>query len=780
MAVFPRQKLTRSQKTEQWGKDCVDAIYGMSDFGAYPGTGINSRRSYRELVQRCYDYYNGIIDSNDYKHVLEPYGKARKNFPATLENHPIIFPIINLLIGEKWKRPIHASVAVLNPDVTTRRTEVLQKELKKNLEAHFLNEVKQRGVPTNEPTQEVAQPEEVVKVFNGTYRDERAIRGEKALKYIRQHCDMDYQIQRAWFHWLVSGQVVSLRGISHNEPTYEPLNPLEIDGDKDPNVEFYEDGNWAIHSTLVHRNTIVDEFYDVLTPSEIESLENPEHSADSITPFASNQLMNRDARDARHYVERVRVFWRSMRKIGIVKYLDETGVLAEKEVNESYIEGEGEKIEWHWESEVWEGYRIDKRIYKRVRALPIQRRKMDNRSSVKLPLNGRRYSDVNSDPISLVMLMIPFQLQYNIFKYRLENSIAKSKDIIGVFDINMLPAKEGWDMDKFMYYLDATGIAWVDYNKEGIKLNHQQQTVLDLSIKVIEQYITLLESIVQEMERTIGVSRQRQGMMSAYEGKGTSQQSIVQSSHITEDLFAKFSKFEEKDYQAMIDYSKIAWVNGKKAHYVLPDTTQEYLEIDPIDYMESELGIYVSTSITELEKLESIKSLAQAMAQNGASFSTLISVMESSSVAEAKEKVLSAETQLQEAQEAAQKQQEQLVLMQQEAEKMKMENENAQKEADRAAKIEVARIQAESQQTIAEMRLQGDYGTKNVDENALEREKLQKQTQLKEKELRDKNILGHRALDIEKMELETDAELRQKEIDVKRITTRPVSTNGSK
>ena len=129
-------------------------------------------------------------------------------------------------------------------------------------------------------------------------------------------------------------------------------------------------------------------------------------------------------------------------------------------------------------------------MYIKIHPSVNQRTSLDNNSTCKLPINGRRYSDVNSTNISLVKLGIPYQLNYNIYKYRLELAIARSKDIIAQFDINMIPKK--WDMDKFMYYVEGSGIAWVDYNKEGIQLNHQHQSVLDMSIKTIEQYISLL------------------------------------------------------------------------------------------------------------------------------------------------------------------------------------------------------------------------------------------------------------------------------------------------
>ena len=140
-------------------------------------------------------------------------------------------------------------------------------------------------------------------------------------------------------------------------------------------------------------------------------------------------------------------------------------------------------------------------------------------------------------------------------------------------------------MDKFMYYVEGTGIAWVDYNKEGITLNPQHQTVMDMSIKTIDQYLGLLESIMLEWEKISGVNRQRQGQIGSYEGKAVSQQAIVQSSHITEDLFKKFNRMEERDMQALLDYSKEAWHTGKKTAFVMPDGTTDFLSLDTMSHI---------------------------------------------------------------------------------------------------------------------------------------------------------------------------------------------------
>ena len=722
---IPRQKLSITKKNKKWGEECVEAFIDLSSSGS-------SHSKQKDDLKILYDYYNGVIDEADYNYVLKPYGKARKNFPSEMRNYPIIKPIIDLLLGEKSKRPLNYTVTVQNSDAITLKEEQKQEAIAQNLRQKFLQEVQAMGVDIGANMDEIPTPKHIADMFELNYIDNRAVLGQQAMNYIFQEQEVYDKVQKAWFHYLVTGEAYTQRGVRNGEPFYEILNPLDVDYDLDPDLEFVEDGDWALVRKYVHASSVIDAYYESLTEQQVLELEEPRHSESDISFLYANSA-NKDTNAFRNrLVEVINVYWKSRKRIGFLTYMDlETGNIEEVEVEDGFrmpaeLKEQGAQLEWKWINEVWEGTRIDGRFYVNINPILNQRLSLENPSKCKLPINGRRYSDTNSKNISLVKLGIPYQLNYNIYKYRLELAIARSKDIIAQFDINMIPKK--WDMDKFMYYVEGTGIAWVDYNKEGIQLNPQHQSVMDMSIKTIEQYIVLLNSILEEWEKLSGVSRQRQGEIGAYEGKASSQQAILQSSHITEDLFRKFERMEQRDFQALLDYSKEAWLTGKKGMFVMPDGTTDFLDINSIEHMESNYGIFVSDAGKDQEKLQNIKGLTQAMMQNGAKPGDIAEMLDSESFTEIKKNLKLADKAAAELEQAQQEAQQQMQQQQLEAEQMQLESDMLEREKDRQKDIEIALINAESKD-------QTDANSLNLEKMIQDFEIKKRELELKEQEL---------------------------------------------
>ena len=205
-------------------------------------------------------------------------------------------------------------------------------------------------------------------------------------------------------------------------------------------------------------------------------------------------------------------------------------------------------------------------------------------------------------------------------------------------------------------------------------------------------YVELLNSIQMEWERVSGVNRQRMGGMTQYDGKATSQQAIVQSAHTTEDLYRKFAGIEQRDLQALLDYSKEAWMNGKEAQYVLPDGAVEFFSIDPLPYLEADLGIFVSDATKELEKLALMREFGMGMLQNGTPASTVADIVDSENFVMMKDQIKQAEAKMQEL-EAAQGQAEQEAKAAElEMKERERSDINLNLELDRKNKIDVAMI----------------------------------------------------------------------------------------
>lgn len=713
--IIPSQ--ATQNKDIKWKKSCVDGFISRT-------SETIGRNSDRELLLKLYNYYNGYTYEEDYQYVLQPYGgKQITNFPAQLRTYPLIKPAVDLLVGEKLKRPLNFNCINTSGDVVTIKEEAKKQVIVENLYQWFANKLNEEGVETGVESKEVELPEKVEQMFERTWKDHRTILAQKASKFLINYVRWKEKHQKGWFDFLVSGYVVTHKGIRNNEPFYNILNPIDVYHDDDPEIDFIEDGSWVVVREFISRSSIVDRFYQFLTTDEIQRLENPQNK--NSDAFFWHQRNNQVFDEHDDYTEVCTVYWKSLKRIGIRTYIDDFGDILEEEVDADYKKSDLDiDVQYEWVNEVWKGHRIDGDIYVDIEPIYYQRSSLDNPSKCKLPVNGRKYSARNSKNISFVMMGIPFQITYDIFKYRLEAAIAKSRDMLAMFDINMIP--EGWDMDKFMAIMDATGIAWLDFAKEGLQFNPQYQAVLDLSIKTIEQYLKLLEYIRQEWEQISGVTRQRMGDTSPYELKSTTEQSIIQSSHITEDMFFKYNRLEERDLQGLIDVSQFAWVNGKKAMYIMPDGTADYLDLDE-EYALAEIGIFVTDSLEEMEKLQKIQQLTSVALEQGNPLSAIADLIGAESFVELKEKIKEAEKNMQEMQQA-----------QQEAEQQMLEQQEASKQADRDHDKELKSMELNNKIEL-ELIKQAQDSTDSEDwKQTLEERKVELEQQLKNRELSEK------------------------------------------
>ena len=740
---FPKQKIPRSKKDEEWGKHCLNALIDESSY--YGNEKVE--------LQAYYDVYNGILSDNQYAYVKNPYNTSKgkeRNYPARIRNYPIIKQAIDLLLGEKANRPFNYQVVSLNEDSVNTFLEQQNQAVLTSIQNRFLQQLEQMGVDTqgNAPQQEEPEIQAVIEEQESSYRDRRSRMGQDSLDYMIYYCDIFDKYQTALVDWLVAGEVYTYKYVYKDDVYTEVVSPLDIEYDKSPDTQFVEDGDWVTRRKIMTVSQVIDRFHDVLTPEEIDNLEKPEEHRESGLYFPYFWGSEEEYQSKGRLIEVIHGQWKSFRKVGEIRYVDEYGITQTLVVDETYKPEQGEQIEWTWINQTWEGFRIDGRIYKLIRPVRETRKKMDNISENKLTYNGRKYSNRHSPNTSLVKLGIPYQILYNIFHYRYELAVAKNKGKIILMDINTIPTEHGWDEDKFMYHADGSGFVFVDSQVEG-KLGRNtfnQWSVLDATLgDYIASLLDMMKAIKEEWEELVGITRPRKGQTTPSEGLGVTRQAIFQGSIITEETFRKFEKFEEKELQGLLDLSKYAWRDGKKAMYLNSDMRRAVLEVDGQIHQETEYAVFVKNTAKENDKLNLMKDLTLSFAQNKQSPQTVAEIIDSSSFDKLKHRLAKIQQAEQAMAEQAQQQQQQaeqqsIIFEKQLEEQSKQadrDHEMIKQDKDHAHEKDLEYIKVEGQLLADPNNPDPDVDIAKIEANSIQREKNAQDVSLKKE---DQNI----------------------------------------
>ena len=275
----------------------------------------------------------------------------------------------------------------------------------------------------------------------------------------------------------------------------------------------------------------------------------------------------------------------------------------------------------------------------------------------------------------------------------------------------------------------------------------------------IQQYINLLEFIKMEMAEVAGITKQREGQVSNRETVGGVERSMMQSSHITEWLFVVHEDVKKRALECLLETAKIALRGrSKKFQYILSDNSMRVMEIDGDEFAEADYGLVVDSSNGVQELNSKLDTLAQAALQNQTlSFSTIMKLFSSSSLAEKQRLVEKDERSIQERQ--AQAQQQQLQIQQQEIEQKaqmeqaKMQQEDALNQRDNETKILIAQMQAYSKNSEDDGIIEPEYSQEAKD-------KLMEQI----REFNEKIKLDRERLEFDKDKARSDAKLKEEQI----------------
>lgn len=165
--------------------------------------------------------------------------------------------------------------------------------------------------------------------------------GNQILGYLRREQKLREKFVKGWKHGLITSEEIYYVGIINGEPVCNTVNPLYFTHDKDPDIDYIEDGQWAKYAMRMTPGSVVDTFGEYLTQAQIKDLYSDSAASGTSHPLGSkefsydaDQLFSESfhtdwdpasTRDSstNGYINVIHCEWRSLKKIGFLTFVDD-------------------------------------------------------------------------------------------------------------------------------------------------------------------------------------------------------------------------------------------------------------------------------------------------------------------------------------------------------------------------------------------------------------------------------------------------------------------------
>jgi len=501
-------------------------------------------------------------------------------------------------------------------------------------------------------------------------------------------------------------EVMELTEIIESSPdlTLEEINHLRT-SQQDYSLISTRESNLGNSSVKPGTDSIVYDTYDPLVVQSRMLIEGEmEENADSLSDFFG-AADNTSAAGNKFVV--VTAYWASKRKVGRLTFLDQMENEQTMLVDELYISGTIPteiSLEWGWLNQWYQGKKTGNDIYhvKPFNLLTYN------------PIIGIVHEAKNTKAKSVVDMMKPFQVIYNVCMNQLFKLLEKEVGKVQLMSIRHIPIPKDGDaqdaLDIWEQEARDRGVVFVDDSPENLKSpsSFNQFTSLDLTrTQEIQSRYTLAQQMKMECWELVGMSKERMGNVAASQTATGTNTAMQQSYTQTEPLFVAHEYVTGQLYQAIVDASVYIESNNDEStiSYITSKGDSAFIKVNGTDISMRDLHVYLTNRPEDVKMFNEIRLLSQSIIQNGGSVYDVVELYSHKSQRQLK-KVFKDLKDKQEAQIATQNQQKQQELDQakgqfeqtlQDAERVRLEvqaNENYESQLDRINKKEVATINA--------------------------------------------------------------------------------------
>jgi hypothetical protein len=460
-------------------------------------------------------------------------------------------------------------------------------------------------------------------------------------------------------------------------------------------------------------------------------------------------------------------YWKSQRKVGHLTKISDNGEVTTDIIGEDYIVTDkpiydttliknktkdtlifGEHIEWIWINQVWGGVKIGPNhpsfwgmnnpggvnpMYlgidqNKIGPLKFQFKGDSTLYGCKLPVEGAVFNDRNTRSTSMVDLMKPFQIGYNIVNNQIADILIDELGTVIMLDQNTLPQHslgEDWGKNNFQKAYVAmknfqilpldTSIA---NTENALSQQHFQVMNLEQTQRMMSR-IQMANYFKQQCFEVIGITPQRLGQQIGQTdtAKGI-EQAVTGSYAQTENFFIQHSDYlMPRVHQMRTDLAQ--YYHSKKPslrlQYMTSADEKVNFEMNGTDLLLRDFNIFATTKANQRAVLEQMKQLAFTNNTAGATIYDLGNIMQSESLGELGNTLKAIERksnqQKQQDQQHQQQMQEQEMQTRLQEKQMQLDHDMQEAEKDRRKDILIAEIKSAGYGAMQDINqnMQSDY-----------------------------------------------------------------------
>jgi hypothetical protein len=517
------------------------------------------------------------------------------------------------------------------------------------------------------------------------------------------------------------------------------------------------------------------------------------------------------------------IYWKSQRRVGHLYRIDENGNVTQDIVDETYkvmnkplynntlIKQKtketlvfGDHIDWIWINEVWGGVKIGPNypsywgmtnpdgfnpIYLGVNRhkpgrLQFQFKGTDSLYGCKLPVEGSVFSDRNTRSVSLVDLMKPYQIGYNIVNNQIADILVDELGTVIMLDQNALPRHslgEDWGKNNLakayvamknfqMLPLDTS----ITNTENALNFQHYQVLNLEQTQRLMSR-IQLANYFKSQAFETIGITPQRLGE-AVEQPTATGLRMAMSNSYAqTEMYFVQHSDhLMPRVHQMRTDLAQYYHSNKPSVRLQYMTTVDEKVnfEMNGVNLLMRDINIFATTKTNHRQVLEQLKQLAMTNNTAGASIYDLGNIIKADSIAEVTGVLKDAEAKQQQMKQAEMEQMQQMkeqeIQARQQEAMMKMQFEQEESEKDRQKDITIAEIRAAGYGAMQDINQNQMSDYQDFLKDMRQEDRYQEQMNMRREETVNKRASETAKLDIERERLATQREIADKQLQVAR------------